>query len=453
MKLNSFLQKNNDFMSIDSTLQNVVDNMVLNKVKHIVLLKDNKPEAIITERDILFLYTRQIDFNERAIDFATKELIVAREHRKVAYALELMINNNIRRIIVVNKNKEYLGSISQEEIIFKFEQDVYKSNIKVSELIKSTNRAMYVYESQSLQEAIDLMSNYNIGSVLVYNLSNNPIGILTESDVIALAQKNVDTSENIKMYMHFPIITFDRNELLNNIVTSMKNKKIRRVLIKSSENDYYVVTSRDILNNLKGNYSLYLEAKLRDVKTTFNLLDEIVLELFDFENEQIIHWFNKKAKKIFDVNIDDEITKVIPENIWDKIYIKIKNHTYKDDMIFTVNDRTYKIIAMHSVILNNSVIKILFDDVTQIINEQKQQAFSYKNVLDNLPSSIAIVDENLNIVYKNLLFESSNIYLEKLFTKNDVDLKNTEIKTLELDSFTISCKKIENDLYLINILN
>ena len=80
----------------------------------------------------------------------------------------------------------------------------------------------------------------------------------------------------------------------------MKENDIRRAVIFNKErNEYFVITSKDILNNIKGNYNLFLESKLKDVKNTFNSLNEAVIELFDNDDEQIIYWFNNKASKLF----------------------------------------------------------------------------------------------------------------------------------------------------------
>ena len=454
MKLGKFIKINNDYMPYNVTLQEVVNSMMINNVKHIVLLDDKIPLAIITERDILFLYTNHTDFNNPALDFATKNLIVAKENRKIDYALNLMVDNNIRRVIVVDKERNYLGSISQEEIIFEFEQDVYKSHIKISDLIKPNNRAVYIQEDQSLQDAINAMSGNNIGSVLIYDKNTNPIGIITESDVVSFAQKHIDTNEKVTLYMHFPIVSFNDDELLHNIVRVMKEKNIRRILIShKKENQFYVITSKDILNNLKGNYSIYLESKLRDVKKTFNLLDETVIELFDYENEQIIHWFNKKAKDILDINIDDEITKIIPANIWNKVYEKIKNKTYKDNQLFEINNRLYKLIAIHTIVLGNSVIKILFDDITGLVKEDENNLDIYKKSLDSLPSAIALINDKYEIIYKNKMFELDSNDIKDIIDKNNISFFAQETCTLKINNQTFFYKKIDVQLYLINFIN
>ena len=95
------------------------------------------------------------------------------------------------------------------------------------------------------------MSEKNIGSILIFD-NQELIGILTESDVISLAQKHIDTNSNIQNFMHRNIINFDSEELLFNVVEKMKIEEIRRaVIFDKTENEYFVITSKDILNNIK----------------------------------------------------------------------------------------------------------------------------------------------------------------------------------------------------------
>ena len=324
MSLIKLISEAKDSINYDVTLQEILDSMIKNKTKHFVLLDKNKPMGIITERDILFLYAKHINLNQKAIDFAKKKLITSKQNREINYVLSLMLNHNVRIILVLDKNDNYIGSIIQEKIIFQLEEDLFKTNIKAKELIKNSSKAFIVQKESNIQDAIDLMNEKNLGSVLIFD-GKNPIGILTESDVINLAEKNIDTTLNIQDFMHKNLIYSNKEELLFNVVMKLKENSIRRAVILDREKEeYYLITSKDILNNIKGNYNLLLESKLKDVKNTFDSLNEAVIELFDNDDEQIIHWYNKKASILFDIEIDRDITSIIPPQKWASIYKKIK---------------------------------------------------------------------------------------------------------------------------------
>jgi diguanylate cyclase (GGDEF)-like protein/PAS domain S-box-containing protein len=385
MSLNKLISNVTDSINSKVTLQDILDAMIKNHTKHFVLLEDKKPVGIITERDILLLYTKHTNLNLKAINYANKNLITAKLNRKADYILGLMLNHKIRRIIVTDNENNYIGSILQEKIIYEFEQDIFKTNIKATDIVKNKEKAIFVDKESSIQNALDLMNQKEIGSILVFE-NSLPVGILTESDVINLAQKHIDTSFKIDSYSHKNLIIFNSKEPLFDIVKSLKEKDIRRAVIFDDEKkEYFIITSKDILNNIKGNYNLFLEAKLKDVKNTFNSLNEAVIELFDNEEEQIIYWFNDKAKNLFDIKIDNNITSIIPSQKWDKLYKKIRNNSFNEKEIIEIDNNIFQLSVINTKILDNSIIKLLFTNISEIANTNIQIENNFKLLYEQMP--------------------------------------------------------------------
>ena len=393
MALQKLISNVIDSIEHNITLQEVLDSMINNKTKHFVLLDNKKPVGIITERDILFLYTKHIDLNLKAIDFAKKCLITSKSNRKVNYILGLMLNHKIRRVVIVDLEGNYLGTILQEKLIYEFEQDIFKTHTKAKDLIRVNLKAFFVQKEANIQTAIDLMSEKYIGSILIFD-NNKPIGILTESDIINLAQKHIDPSLNIQEFMHKNLVCFDTEDLLYDVVNKMRKENIRRAVIYDRiKKDYFIITSKDILNNIKGNYNLFLESKLRDVKSTFNSLNEAVIELFDNEEEQLIYWFNNKAKKLFDIQIDKNITSVIPEQRWNSIYKKILANDFQENEILEINDNVFQLTVMNTVLLDSSIIKLLFTNISEIAHTNKQIENKFKLLYENVPYPYQSLDD------------------------------------------------------------
>ena len=59
--------------------------------------------GILTERDIVELLFNGVDLDETAEQHARKHLITTKSDRTIGYALNLMIDNNIRRMIVLDE--------------------------------------------------------------------------------------------------------------------------------------------------------------------------------------------------------------------------------------------------------------------------------------------------------------------------------------------------------------
>ncbi len=451
MGLIKLISDKKDSINHDVNLQEILDFMIENKTKHFVLLKENKPVGIITERDILFLYSKHANLNLKAIDFANKQLITTKPNRKINYVLGLMLNHKIRRVILVDNENNYIGSILQEKVIYEFEQDIFKTHTKAKDLIKNGFKAFFVQKESTIQNAINIMSEKNIGSILIFDV-NELVGILTESDVISLAQKHIDTNLNIQEFMHRNIISFDSEDLLFNVVNTMKLEDIRRaVIFDKNENDYFVITSKDILNNIKGNYNIFLESKLKDVKNTFNSLNEAVIELFDNDEEQIIYWFNDKAAKLFDIEIDKNIKTIISPHIWDSIYLKIKNNDFTKNEVIEIKDNLFQLNILNSVFLENSIIKLLFTNISEIANKNKQIENKFKFLYEEAPYPYQSLDEkgvikDINKKWLELTgYEKDEVVGQRFsyFTDESLD------RLKDIFKIFLKEKRIENELLKI----
>ncbi|MDD2291499.1 MAG: EAL domain-containing protein [Aliarcobacter sp.] len=428
MSLIKLISEIKDHINFDVSLQELLDLMIENHSKHFVLLKDKKPVGIITERDILSLYTKHIDLNLKAIDFANKNLISTKSSRKTDYVLGLMLNHKIRRIIVTDKDENYLGSILQEKLIYEFEQDIFKTNIKAKDLIKNNIKAQIIQKESLIQDALEIMDKKHIGSILVFD-NTTPIGILTESDVVNLAQKHVDTNMNIALFSHKNLITFDSEDSLFDIVKSMKEENIRRaVIFDKTKKEYYIITSKEILDNVKGNYNLFLESKLKDVKNTFNSLNEAVIELFDNDEEQIIYWFNNKAKKLFDIKIDKNITSIIPATKWELIYEKIRNNSFSENEIIEIEENVFQLTIIYTKVLENSIIKLLFTNISEITNTNKliEKKLQLSDIVfENTTEGIIITNEKGEIISVNNAFSNiTGYFFEEIKYLNPKILKS-----------------------------
>jgi len=365
MFLKNLIQQTDDIVDTSATLQQVVNKMDANKLHHIVIVENNKPIGIITEKDIVHCFTNHIDFGSLAFEYATKDIVALHSTRMIEYALSIMINNNIRKIIVVDSKNDYLGCVEQEELVYHLEETICDTKEEIYKLlINQNNKAEIIAENSTLKEALEIMSSKGLTSLLV-SVDTKPVGIISESDVVHLAQKNIDQNSLTKDFMHSPIIQIDAHESVDAMITLMKQNHIRRVVVfNDQDNTYHTLSSKDLVNNVKGNYIKFLEAKLYDTRDTFNALSEYVIELIDMDDEQIIFWTNSITKTNFNVGMDDEITKMIPKDIWKNLLqMLIKERVIYETI--EINGKYYQVKGHYGTITGENIIKLFLNDVTE----------------------------------------------------------------------------------------
>jgi signal transduction histidine kinase/predicted transcriptional regulator len=382
MFLKDFIIPTDDTVNVEATLQDVIDKMTTNRLHHIVIVDNNKPLAIITERDFVKYYKNNISFDSIAIDFATKNIITLHHSRLLEYALSMMLNNNIRKIVVIDNDDQYIGSIEQEDLIYMLEDKIEKKGIKLSHLTHPGNKAVLINENSTLSYALEVMTSNNLTSLLVTS-NNKAVGIISESDVIKLAKTHTSHNKKVKEFMHSPIIQIEEYKTIDDMITLMRNKQIRRVvLFNNSDERYYTLTSKDIAGIIKGNYTSFIESKFFDTRDTFNALYECVIELIDIDDEQVIFWTNSITKANFDINLDDNITKLIDKTTWQKLLKQLHNEMILYETI-QIKDQFFQIKGHYGTMNDDKVIKLFLNDVTQImlLTEQLKKENKIKDKL------------------------------------------------------------------------
>ncbi len=277
------------------------------------------PIGILTERDILFLYNENIDFSTtNAYEKATKGLVKAHSNRKLDYALNFMVDHNIRRVIIVDERDKFLGVVEYEEIIFEFEAKNSRCDFKIFEVLLNKSKALEVDKKTTLKKTLEIMKEKNFGSILITH-NGESIGIITESDIIELAKDNLNKEKSVDHFMHSPIFKVSTKTSIRECIALMRTKKIRRIIVEELD-DYgekidYIITSKDILHNLQGNYSKFLETKLKSQRATFESLEDLVIEVYDFGDSQVVSWANRSAKQKLHISIDDSLQKIMTSYI------------------------------------------------------------------------------------------------------------------------------------------
>jgi diguanylate cyclase (GGDEF)-like protein/PAS domain S-box-containing protein len=370
MKLEKFVKRKKDTACLDVCLQDIVEQMFKYSLRYVVIVSNDIPIGILTERDVLSLFHENIDFRTTKIaQFALKKLVKASKERELEYALNLMIDHNIRRVIVVDNEGKYKGCVEQEEIIFEFEAHSLQKELKIFQILMNESIALSVDKETSLGKALQIMQENNFGSLLIYQ-DDTPVGILTETDIVKLAKENIDKKLPVKLYMHSPVIMVGLKTSMYECLEIMKKNNIRRLVVKENDDSekklYYVITSKDILNNLKGNYSKFLEAKLLSYRNTFDNLNDLIIETYNFEDSHVVSWINKSAKKKLNIEIDDAVEKLIPKPILEQTYEAFKTQdTYICNRVM-IGEKIYRYSASKVALFDISIVKILLSDFTEL---------------------------------------------------------------------------------------
>jgi IMP dehydrogenase len=99
-----------DIISISSekTVADAVSQLVENEIGALVVVEDDKPVGVFTERDVLKCWTRKADRHFKDIKISevmSKNMIIAEPDDDLCYVTTIMIKNRIRHLPVLDKNR------------------------------------------------------------------------------------------------------------------------------------------------------------------------------------------------------------------------------------------------------------------------------------------------------------------------------------------------------------
>ncbi len=346
--IKDIVQRENISLPGNASLRDCIAVMQKNGKGLVVLLKERMPVAILTERDIVQILNRGIDLHKEAYPYSTKSLIIIKDDRTIGHALAMMLENNIRRVIVSDKSGAFAGAVTQHDLLRHLEEDFYRSFVRVKHILDKQRPMISVREDDSIRRTLDVMVMNNLSSVPVVR-DGKAVGIITEKDVLALAARTINIDHPVHRYMSSPVIGIMRETPLNEVVKIMNERNIKRVVI--NDPDGYaegIITIRDVLRNLEGDYTHFLERKLKHTKDVLNLFPEALIELAVTGGEHLVIWANERAISRFGENIlDNPITALIPSERWGSIYEALLTNGKTEDVKFKKDDNIYELSGFY----------------------------------------------------------------------------------------------------------
>ncbi|UCD86548.1 MAG: GGDEF domain-containing protein [Desulfobacterales bacterium] len=341
--LHAIAEKENMWVEGHSTLRHLVQLMYKNGQGVVVVLKQNRPVGILTERDVVNLLYTRVDLSEECERFARKPLVMARGKRTIGYAMSLMVENNVRRLLVVDQSDNFLGVVTQQELLNYLEEDFYRSSLKVKHVFDQLKDLVSVAREDAIREVLKKMVDHNISAIPI--LGNKvAVGIITEKDVLRLAKDNVSLKEPVGKYMSSPVTLVNLETTLIDVVKTMNMKNIRRVVVEDGDGlAVGIMTNRDLVRNFEGDYNEFLERKLRYTKEVLNLLPEMLFEVIDTGEDQLVVWANEKVLSRFGKEIIDKpVTQLVPSQRWHDICRTLIEQNKIEDIRFKKDKCIYE---------------------------------------------------------------------------------------------------------------
>lgn len=121
MKVSEIMNRNIITMRPEGTVYEAAKLMKEHNIGSVVVMEEGELKGIVTERDLITRYIAMEDGRRpeevRVSEIMTENPITIRDNADIDEAARVMIENNIRRLIVVNYDGKVVGIVSSRDIL------------------------------------------------------------------------------------------------------------------------------------------------------------------------------------------------------------------------------------------------------------------------------------------------------------------------------------------------
>lgn len=376
-----------------------------NDISCVVVLDNEKPVGILTERNLVSLAARQdTSYDECAVtDFMSSPVLTAHQDMDIYDAYNLLFVKHIRHVVVVNDGGKAVGIVTQSNIV---EHLSYESFFEMKKVAQVMSKIVYTLPQEIIvRKALQDMSEKQVSCLVVVD-GDKPVGILTERDVARFLVENEDVfALRLKDVMSSSLKTVFSDTPLLDAVQLMKREKFRRLVVLNRQGGVEgLATQTDVVKGLEGKYIERLnqiiaekddaiESTAQDLAETTIYLDNILNSAVDFGIFAVgldyrIVYFNPGAENVLGVRATEVAGSDVrgirrrngdSEDLFriDEVIASLannKNHSYtierlRNENIQFIRTRVSKILDLHDNLIG---YMFMFNDITKRKLAEKQ---------------------------------------------------------------------------------
>jgi PAS domain S-box-containing protein len=232
-----------------------VEIMHSRRISCILVLEDDRPVGIITERVLVGAAVGQGgDLAGRTVrDVMRSPVCSATRETHIYEAYNLLQTSRVRHLAVVDERGKAVGVVTQSNLIEPLGIEHFAELRRLVHVMAAS--VVTVERGFPLRDALALMHKRAISCVVVAE-EDMPVGIITERDVVrALAGRKDITRLVAEDLMTSPVRTAPLDMPLHEALLVFKRERLRRLVVVNERGETAgVVTQSDIVDSLRSKY-------------------------------------------------------------------------------------------------------------------------------------------------------------------------------------------------------
>jgi len=314
-------------VSPHTEISEVLGVMAKQKISCVLAVDEkNCPLGIFTERDAVHLLAERRGVGSlKMADVMSSPLFSSSADLDFREAYRILQERQFRHLVVVDNEGVLLGIVTEGDFLHHLDAGDL-SEFKKAENVMSKN-IVSVDVEDLLLDAISLMSRNRYSCVVVLR-DQKPYGIITERDVVKLAEHLADNLDiSVSSAVNTPLISVPPSMTLPEAIKLMDQHKIRHLVIVDQDELLGLVTRHDLIKTLSGSYVHFLRETIQAQRQEIFRLGQqrSLFELHDValaaaanaivitDNQAVIQWANPAFSKLSGYTLEETIGRHINE--------------------------------------------------------------------------------------------------------------------------------------------
>lgn len=425
-------------VTADAAITEVLSTMSLLRISCMIAVNSERhPLGIFTERDAVRLLAEHRDIASlRMCDVMSASPFCSKSDVDFRDAFRMLQERGFRHLIVVDANNCLVGIVSEGDFLRHLDADDLFEIKTVAKIMSGDVATVHV--EATLADAIATMHRQQNSCVVVTH-GLNPVGILTERDVVKLALTITDPGRvSVSSVMHAPLITIPASTTLPDAIAQLEAQKIRHLVVAEQGKLLGVLTRHSLVKTLQGNYVNFLSETVQEQRselfqlsqkhTLFKLHDAALKAsanaIIITDINAVIQWANPAFAKLTGYGLEEVIGKQMNELVrsgeqssefyevlWQTI---LSGQMWRGELVNkrkngTLYDQDITITPVRNE--GNEITH--FIAIKQDITERKQvekQLREAAAVMENTHEGVMITDTDSNIIAVNSAYSAITGY-------------------------------------------
>ena len=226
--------------------------MIRYKANAVLITDNNVPCGVVSKTDLISALYAELPEETSLSDVMGSQPIACFPDDLVEDVLEIMEAAGVHRLYVTGANREeVIGTISYSEIVgllYRYCRACEHGNSKkraklfgldptarltVKEVM--TQDVWTCREKDPLFRVIEILSDRNVGAMLVQNEGQSSVGVISKTDLIIAYHHGVSPETEAQKIMNTPVHSVPADEILSKAIQQMLVKDVQRLFVYNDE--------------------------------------------------------------------------------------------------------------------------------------------------------------------------------------------------------------------------